>query len=176
MELIKHSAEVISPPPKHILWAYGVYQKAFDDIKGVEFHEGLPDIQSLQPGGLLIIDDLMYEANEKVNKIFTRESHHRSVSVLFLTQNIFYKSARTMTLNAHYLVLFKNPRDASQLTVLARQMFPGKSKYMIEAFRDATVKPFSYMLVDLRATTPDEHRLRSGIFPGESNYVYLPKV
>ena len=65
------------------------------------------------------------------------------VSVMFLTQNIFHKKAKTMTLNAHYLVLFKNPRDASQLTYLARQMYPSKPKFMIDAFADATSEPYT---------------------------------
>ena len=79
-----------------------------------------------------------------------------------------------MTLNAHYLILFKNPRDMSQLTFLARQMFPKKPKYMVDAFADATAKPFTYLVVDLKAETEDKHRLRSGIFPDETNYVYIP--
>ena len=69
-----------------------------------------------------------------------------------------------MTLNAHYLILFKNPRDASQISHLARQMFPGHSKYMIEAFADATQMPYSYLVIDLTASTEDQYRLRSGIF------------
>jgi len=47
--------------------------------------------------------------------MFTKISHHRNVSVVYLTQNVFDKNkyARTISLNAHYLVLIKNPRDAS---------------------------------------------------------------
>ena len=46
------------------------------------------------------------------------------MSVIFLTQNLFHKNKhmRTISLNAHYLVLFKNPRDVEQFTTLARQM------------------------------------------------------
>jgi hypothetical protein len=43
-----------------------------------------------------------------------------------------------MNLNTHYLVLFKNPRDANQVATLARQMYPSKSKFVLEAFEDAT--------------------------------------
>ena len=48
---------------------------------------------------------------------------------------------RTISLNAHYLILFKNPRDASQINHLAKQMYPTKSKFMVEAYRDATLPP-----------------------------------
>jgi hypothetical protein len=175
LDFIKHANEVVKPQPTQILWCYGTYQTVFDTIQGVEFHDGIPDVSQLQRGTLLILDDLMHEAGDKVDKIFTKYSHHKDVSVMFLTQNIFHKGARTMTLNSHYLVLFKNPRDVSQISFLARQMFPTKSKFMLDAFADATSKPFTYMVVDLKADADERHRLRSGIFPNQPNYVYLPR-
>jgi len=64
---------------------------------------------------LLIVDDLMQETDQSVANLFTKGSHHRDVSIMFLAQNLFSKNkfARTMSLNAHYMVLFKNTRDAS---------------------------------------------------------------
>ena len=179
LKLIHHSKTVISPAPEKILWCYGAYQDGFNGVKGVEFHEGLPDL-SIFDGAkrtLLILDDLMHETDERVTKIFTKISHHNNVSVLYLTQNLFYggKQNRTIGLNAHYLVLFKNPRDATQISCLARQMHPGKSAFMIEAFKDATVRPYSYLLVDLKADTDDSYRLRSNVFPDEENFVYVAK-
>ena len=38
-----------------------------------------------------------------------------------------------MTLNAHYIVLFKNPSDVSQFANLARQMYPKTSQFAVEA-------------------------------------------
>lgn len=175
IKFVRFAGEVVLPPPARIVWCYGTYQKEFNALTDVDFHEGLPDLDMLQEKTLLIIDDLMHEADDRVNKIFTKHSHHKDVSVMFLTQNLFHKQARTMTLNSHYLILFKNPRDALQITYLARQMFPGRSKFMIEAFNDATTKPYTYLVVDLKADTDDKYRLRSGVFPDEENYVYLPK-
>jgi len=99
------------------------------------------------------------------------------VSVLYLTQNIFYggKQNRTIGLNAHYLVLFRNPRDATQVSHLARQMYPGKTKFLVEAFHDATVEPFSYLVLDLKPDTEDKYRVRAKIFPGDNSCVYIPK-
>lgn len=175
-KFVKYASEVMYRPPLKIIWCYGTYQQAFETLSNkVVFHEGIPDLNMLEKDSLLILDDLMHEKDDRVDKIFTKYSHHRDVSVMFLTQNIFHKGARTMTLNSHYLVLFKNPRDAAQITYLARQMFPGKSKYMLEAFNDATKNPYTYLVVDLKADTDDAYRLRSGIFPDEDNFVYLPK-
>ena len=177
--LIENAKILIEPAPERILWCYGVYQTFFNDVKNVEFHEGLPNLEVFdgRQRTLLILDDLMHETDDRVSQIFTRVSHHKNLSVLYLTQNLFYgsKQNRTMSLNSHYLVLFKNARDATQISHLAGQMYPGKSKFMIESYRDATSNPFSYLLADLKPDTEDRFRLRSNIFPGETPYVYLPK-
>jgi hypothetical protein len=178
-KLIENASKLIEPSPQKIVWCYGEYQKFFITMKNVEFHEGLPDLASFdgQQRTLLIIDDLMHETDDRVSKIFTRVSHHKDLSVLYLTQNLFYSSKqnRTMSLNTHYLILFKNARDATQISHLASQMYPGKSKFLIEAYRDATSTPFSYLLIDLKPDTEDKLRVRSNIFPEETTYVYVPK-
>ena len=104
---------MMHPAPKHVLYCYGTWQSAFDDLRGVELHDGLPDKNQLKSDQLLIIDDLMNEVDQRVVDLFTKHSHHIGVSVIFLTQNFFYKTMRTITLNCHYLVMFKSPRDAS---------------------------------------------------------------
>ena len=124
---------------------------------------------------ILVIDDLMGEDRSTLEQWFTKKSHHRNVSVIYIVQNLFDKQQRTISLNAHYLVLFKNPRDTSQIGVLARQMYPGRSKFMQEAYEDATAEPRGYLFVDLKADTPEELRLRTQILKGEV-VVYVSKV
>ena len=96
---------------------------------------------------------------------------------MYLTQNLFYgsKQNRTLSLNTHYMIVFKNARDATQVAILAKQMYPGKSKFMLEAFQDATSVPYGYLLIDTRADLEDRYRLRTKIFPGEQQTVYVPK-
>ena len=179
IKLVKFAKTIIEPPPEKILWCYGIHQKAFDTISDVEFHEGIPETSTFdgKQRTLLILDDLMHETDNRVTKIFTKISHHMDVSVLYLTQNLFYggKQNRTIGLNAHYLVIFQNPRDVTQVANLARQMYPGKTKFLVEAFKDATTKPFSYMLIDLKADTDEKLRIRGNIFPGEESCAYIPK-
>ena len=143
------------------------------------FHRGLPNIEDFDGSErvLLVIDDLMNEADESVANLFTKGSHHRNVSVIFLVQNLFHKNrhVRTISLNSHYMVLFKNPRDASQFASLARQMYPNKSAFALEAYKDATREPYGYLFVDLRPEQDEDLRLRTNIFPGENQYVYVPK-
>jgi hypothetical protein len=176
-KLISEAQELITPPPQKIIYCYGEYQPMFANYPQVVFHEGLPDNSEFDGKlrTLLILDDLMSEAGDGVSNIFTKISRHRNVSVIFLTQNLFFKSQRTMNLNTQYLVLFKNPRDALQVATLGRQMYPGNAKFLIEAFKMATEQPYGYLLIDLRAETLEKYRLRSNIFAGEIQYVYLPK-
>jgi DNA replication protein DnaC len=178
--LIKHVRSVISPSPDKILYCYGAYQEMFSKIEGVEFNEGLPSLDEFNGSkrSLVIIDDLMHETNNVVSKLFTKVSHHANVSVIYITQNIFNpnKETRTITLNAQYLVLFKNVRDKSQIAYLARQMYPSSSKHMVEAYNDATSEPYSYLFIDLKPNVDEKQRLKACIFPDDMyNYVYVRK-
>jgi len=181
LRLIDNAREMIYPPPSRIHYCYGKYQPIFNKYPQMQFHEGLPELSneafdSREPT-LMIVDDLMSETNQLVADIFTKLSHHRNISILYLSQNVFDKNkyVRTITLNAHYLVLFKNPRDAGQFAILARQMYPNSSKFAIEAYADATRVPYGYILVDLKPDQDEQCRLRTNIFPGEMQYVYVKK-
>jgi hypothetical protein len=80
-----------------------------------------------------------------------------------------------MSLNAHYMVLFKNPRDAGQFAVLAKQMYPNSSKFAVEAYKDATDCPYGYLLLDMKPETDERFRLRTNIFPEENTSVYIKR-
>ncbi len=176
-KLLANAQRLIDPPPRKVVWCYGEWQQLYSSIPGVEFVEGLPDAQTLTPHTLVIIDDLMSETDQRVTKLFTKASHHRDLSIIYIVQNLFSKNKehRTISLNAQYMVLQKSPRDASQILHLAKQMYPGHVKYMQEVFQDATSVPHGYLLVDLKQDTPEHLRLRTHIFPGETQYVYLRK-
>jgi len=177
--LVENASRMIEPPPVEIWYCYGEFQPLFGRYPAIKFHEGLPDITKLDGRKpiLLIIDDLMSETNDAVSNLFTKGSHHRNVSVLYLTQNLFHKNKhmRTISLNSHYMVLFKNPRDAGQFAILARQMYPSGSKFAEEAYRDATERPFGYLFVDLKPQQHEDYRLRTIIFPVENHSVYVRK-
>ena len=179
-DIIKNKAVMIHPVPTHIVWFYGEWQPMYDTMPGVEFVEGLPNLKVLdskQPT-LVIIDDLMSETDKTVTTLFTKGSHHHNLSILHLVQNLFDKNkhSRTISLNAHYLILFKNPRDASQITHLAKQMYPGHIKFLQEAFGDATTEAYGYLLIDLKQETPEHLRLRTNVLPGDTQYVYMRKT
>lgn len=149
--------------------------------KFVEFFEGIPDFESLLEGSLLILDDLMSDLSSDTMALFTRNSHHRKISVMLLTQNIFYgvsKFFRTISLNTHILIIMKNPRDRMQISTLASQIFPENPSFLKKSYAEATRQPYSYILLDLTQRCPDSLRFRTNIFPCDTpqNVFFLPAV
>ena len=157
-------------PPKRVLWAYGqwqeLYREKFKNLS-VIYHENLPEEEDIlsSKADLIVIDDLMSEltGDVRMTKLFTKWSHHHNIDVIFIVQNVFHRGneMRTISLNSHYFVLLKNPRDGSQVVNLAKQLFPRNTKYLSEAYEDATSKPFGYLLVDCKPDTPDDYRVRT---------------
>jgi len=56
-----------------------------------------------------------------------------------------------------------------------RDIYPKTSEFAVEAYKDATREPYSYLLVDLRPEQDDDLRLRTNIFPRETHYMYTAK-
>ena len=104
--------------------------------------------------------------------LLTKGSHHRNLSVVYIVQNLFHqgKGNRSISLNSHYLVLFKNPRDKLQIFTLAKQMYPSETAWFIKEYEEAVRRPHGYLFVDLRATTPERCRLRTNFLPGEERF------
>lgn len=185
VELLKCRNEEICPAPQRIIYCYSIWQDKFNDLQisipSLEFNEGLYNVMELDSKveNLIILDDLMREASESdtVLDMFTKGSHHKNVSILLLTQNIFGKGkhARTISLNSHYIVLFKNPRDKSQISYLARQMYPKESRFLEEAYFDATRDAHGYLFLDLKQSTPNELRIQANIFSQTYKSIYICK-
>ncbi len=178
-QFLDNLKEMTDPVPEEVVWCYGQWQAGYRDLTNVVLKEGIPSASEFQDGKrrLVILDDLMSETDERVTQLFTKGSHHLNLSICHLVQDLFGKNKhqRTISLNSHYLVVFKNPRDASQITHLAKQMHPGQTRYLQEAFKDATSGSYGYLVIDLKQATPEHLRLRTSIFPGETHVVYVQK-
>ena len=167
-------------PPTSVIIAYSRMQSVYETIADssavpVRLVEGLPDDLKTPPGSLLIIDDLQNEAGKAVCDWFTKNAHHYDTNVIYLVQNLFLKTPehRTASINAHYIVLFKNPRDKSQITNLAKQFAPNNPSYVVEAFKKATTRPHAYLLLDFKQDTDDLLRIRDSVF--KDAHVFVDK-
>ena len=175
--------DVIKPRPDKILWLYAEDQPLYQSMKNVEFIQGIPeDLETRfqrRHNNVLILDDLMTQchSDERLTRLFSVGSHHKNLSIIFIIHNLFHygKEMRTVSLNSHYIILFKNPRDRLQISTLARQMYPGQSQFLIEAFQDATKEAYGYLVIDLKPTTADTLRIRTGILPSDRQLVYVHK-
>lgn len=159
------------------------WQPSFETLKKEkiikEWHNFLPNLQFVkdisQPyqengGSLVIIDDFGQNLTRDIVELFTVLSHHSNLSVILLLQSLFNKNPlyREIQLSAEYISVFKNNRDKSQILHFAKQMFPTNTKFLVEAYRIATLNPYTYMFFDMTQKIPDILRIRSNILPSES--------
>ncbi|KAL9988568.1 hypothetical protein ACROYT_G003026 [Oculina patagonica] len=182
--LLQQAHKTIHLPPERIVWCYSQWQPAYSEllmtIPGIEFSKGIPETLEqdsyfdVNIRNLIVIDDQMIEAgsDNRVVNLFTKGSHHRNLSVIYIVQNLFHqgKGTRSISLNSHYLVLFKNPRDKLQILTLAKQMYPGQTAWFMKQYEDAVQRPFGYLFVDLKPTTQESCRLRTNVLPGEERF------
>ena len=187
MQLLNEMDVIISPQVHKVFWVYGTYHQRLQDAQ--EIFPNLRLSSSLEQAfkhaeeeikpSLMIIDDCMQSGgkSDQMADLFTKGSHHKNISVVFVLQNLFHRgrTMRDIHMNTHYMVLFKSPRDRAQVNHLARQIFPGETKYFMEAFNDATKDPFGYLIIDLKPATPENRRLKSKIFSSEPLCVYVPR-
>ena len=171
-------SSLIQPSPERIIWCYGQWQPLYDNVRKriprIEFVNGIPDHLNDQhyidvsKRNVLVFDDLMTEAkcDQRIADLFTKGSHHRNISVVYLTQNLFPqgKACRDIILNTQYMVLFNNPIDRQQVATLARRIYPSTSAVFMKQFERATSYPYGHLVIDLKSDTAEKDRLHTEIF------------
>ena len=175
-DVLQHHETRIQPEIQRIVWLYKRWQPLHTVVHRtvsptVEFIQGIPsglgddDFFVPRINNVLILDDLFSEAvkDKRITDLFTEGSHHRSLSVISISQNLFASKDPTQRRNCHYLVLFDKPVDIQSVMTLACQMYPGKSEKMMKIIEKATRQPYGYLLVDLKAYTPENDRLKCKI-------------
>ena len=97
---------------------------------------------------------------------FTRDTRHKSTSVVLIQQTIFGrgKFAREISLNCNYFVCFKDLIDQEQFAILARRIEPHRSAFLQNCLELATRNNnHGHLLMDLVPDTHDLLRYRQGI-------------
>ena len=169
---------VFQVKPKKIVYAYDRWQPRFDRMQkkdGIQFHRGLPDPSHLTKwfgptrGGGLVLDDLMEEGGQdkRVLDLFTKNSHHRNTTVLYLKQDLF--------------PLANSPRRSIAMPITSwRSKTPGIKRtyepFYCKPFPTVGVKscpysnasrPFGYLMLDVHPVSDDRYRLWSHLTPRE---------
>ena len=139
-------------------------------IPNIEFVKGIPTALeqdayfSVNKRKLIVFDDQMIDAgkDQRIINFFTRGSHHRNLSVIYIVQNVFHqgKGSRNMSLNSHFL----------QVLTLAKQMYSGCTNFFLKQYEEAVRRPYGYLLIELKTTTQDGCRLRTNVLPGEEGF------
>ena len=150
--------KLIEPMPDKIFFMYNCEQEFMKHYPNVTFIKGL-DFSLVEPDSVLIIDDLALETNKEVSKTFLMSSHHSRLSVFLITQTLFLNCNifRTISLNAHYMVLFQNRRSHRQVSTLAHQVFCGKDvDRILNAYKRACSKDRGFVLLSFSPLLPSE--------------------
>ena len=186
-KILINREKIIDKEINKIIVCYRSWQPTYDVIKllntSTKFIEGLPQISEFDSSenNMLILDDLMNECSESqdISKFFSIYSHHKSISIFILNQNIFPKGKcqRDISLNCSNMIVFNNPRDKQQIRTLGLQMYPKNSSSFLSIFEDAVSHHdgHGYLFMDLKLSTEDRNRLQTGIIPGEERIIYKIK-
>jgi adenylate kinase family enzyme len=179
-KLLNNQQMYFKKPFQRCVWVYGtVEQKPANCETYTNISKELITSFDSKINNCLVLDDVMNQAanNPIVSDLFTKFSRHKNITIIFLIQNLFPKSKYMCDISrcVDHLVLMKNPRDLLQIQILERQVYGKASKFLQNAFKDATEsKAHSYLLLDFALNTPKELRVRTNIFIEEwPTIVYL---
>ena len=167
MKLLNEYQRLMYPIPKSILYCYSEYHNHVKTLQegGVFVHQGVPDdnlLNSQEKPLLLILDDLMQNVNEDyLTTLFTKKSHHKEISVIFMTQDLFQKKVKVARNNSQYIILMRAPNAMLQIRNLGVQIYPGQLAYFLDAYRMATHCKYGYLVIDLHPAQIPDIRLRN---------------
>ncbi|KAK3907325.1 LOW QUALITY PROTEIN: UvrABC system protein C [Frankliniella fusca] len=181
--LIENRNEMFSTTFEHIIFYYSDHCMTPSSLSmGLNLGKSSPlldDHPAGQSPKLIVMDDMMHEIkshHKEILKFFIKGSHHRNLSIFFLSQCLFPDGLRQISLNTHYIMLFKTSRDLAQIRTFCMQVDPQHFRALLEAYEDATQAGYTYILFDFKPNQLDHLRMRTLIFPGESTVVYIPRA
>ena len=157
--------KLVHPFPNKLYYMYNVEQEFMKTwnttehqpikfIKGLDFEQ----LDTSEPS-LLVVDDLVLSTNKTVAEMFILGSHHKQISLFYITQNLFPNDPifRIMSANAHYYILFHCQRHFRQVHTLARQIYVGEDlKRIINAYKRASEKPRGFIVLSFSPLLPQE--------------------
>ena len=158
-DLLQNLHTITKNTPTFIIYIYKTWQCKFDEMKNlvnifIEDEENVVEkIKEYATGKsiLVVFDDMINSKSlSTLAALFTVDGRHMNMSLMFLTQRMFVNDEyfRQISQNCDYFVVFKNPRNSSEIRTLAQQITPG-SLHLINIYIEATKDPFSYLFINL---------------------------
>ena len=193
--LLFHLEKMIVPSIVKIVYLYTTYQPLYDKIKAVirekknisiEFiicEKDIPradDIQTnLSDNTLVILDDLMTittsskENTTNLDNFASRDSHHSNISVIFTCQNLCYGNGklRNTRINSQYTLLFKNIGDRRNMNMIADNKGVKRDVFNC-VLSDIEQSRYGHLLFDNCASSYENTRVRTNVFPNEKTVIY----
>lgn len=171
-KLLRFRREMFDKEFYVVYYVFVFPQSWFSETSGVISIKEIPQDLDPERNSLIIFDDFLANRTKLKDfcEYFIGAAHHYYASVIFITQIMFLQDAyfRTISLNSSALIIFRSVRIADQLQVLSRQLFGGsRGQVPPRIYSDACRTPFSYILIDLSQTCPDNFRVRAKILPDE---------
>ena len=178
-DLLQNIQTFAKQPPSLVIYIYKVWQSKFDEMNNVVhiFLEDQKDIvdkiKEYATGApiLIVFDDMINSSSlSELAPLFTVDARHMNMSLVFLTQRMFVNDEyfRQISQNCDYFIIFKNPRNSSEIRTLAQQITPG-SLHLINMYIEATKEPFSYLFINLTQECPPEIKYLSQFFMRENS-------
>ena len=176
IDIIQNIQNIAKAPPIKILYVYKVWQQKFDELResGLVDHfvqdqtdlvKKLKTLSNREPS-LIVFDDLINSSNlQEIANLFVVDGRHSNFSLIFLSQRMFVnnESFRQISNNCDYFAVFKNPRNSSEVRVLAQQLTPGTLE-LINIYSEATKDPFSYLFINLTQECDETVKYLSHLF------------
>lgn len=176
MEILRRRDQIFDRKIDDIIYYYTCWDHAFEEFESyVTFLQGdVQDIEENNRAKLIIADDqiLSKQSVNKLTEIFLVQSHHRNASIICISQLLFSKNLRPISINAKAFMLFGSLRDKSNAKALFQQA-DYSTEFLSSIYKAATKKAHSFLCVNLDKRVPELLRFSTNDF--EKNPVYFIK-
>ena len=153
-----------------IFWYYNQWQECYEKLKkslgkSIRFERGVPELSedlceiNARYNNIIILDDLMAEATDSpvVSRLFTQAAIETPM-LSYCCKTCFLRG------NTQYLVPFRNPSDRKQIGIIGERMFDKNRVHFMNAYYKETEKPYGYLLVDNKPSTPADNQILADLF------------
>jgi hypothetical protein len=188
LEILSKRRETFERPVDQVIYLYGEEQPVYQlyrDLPGVTFTSNYKEVDDWIDNDinqLIIVDDFVLdlERNQEfagwVTDLYVKRARHSNTSIIFATQNLFAKNLRILRLSCSNLILFSSKTDSKTISVLASQIAPQNSSFVLNCYRDSVSSERGYLHIDF-SSTRNNICYSNFIFPSMNrNKIYVENV